>query len=69
MNPPLFTEPFLFQQALDVRSFRGVGRALQRLVEVFARSVGNAEAHVQLTERTAWFESVWIKRHRSIQLF
>jgi len=69
MNPPLFTEPFLFQQALDVRPFRGGGRRLQRLVEMFACLVGNAEPHVQLTERTAWFESVRVERHRPIELF
>ena len=69
MNPPLFTEPLLFQQALDVRPFRGVGRTLQRLVEMCTCLVGNTKAHVQLAERAAGFESVWIERHCSVQLF
>ena len=69
MNPPPFTESFLFQQALDVRPFCGVGCTLQRPVEMGACLVGDAEAHVQLAERAAWLESVRSERHRSIQLF
>ena len=64
----MFAEPLLFQQALDVRAFRSVGGTLQRPLKLLAPLVWNAETQVQLAERTAWFEGVWLKRHRPIQL-